>query len=62
MKRSSFVIDSEWLVDDAGLILKDPLNVLKFFSLNVPEKVLVPGVAMRDALNSSCDSHIINFK
>ena len=32
MKRSSFVIDSEWLIDDTRFVLKDPLNVLKFFS------------------------------
>jgi hypothetical protein len=62
MKRSSFVVDSEGLVNDARFVLKDPLYVFDILPLDVPEQVLVPGVAVSDALNSSSDTHYKQFE
>ena len=62
MQSSSFVIDSERIINDARFILKHPLYVFDILSLNIPVKILVPRVTMSNTLNSSSHSHIINFK
>lgn len=46
MKRSSFVVDSQGIVDDSRLVFKYPLNIWYIFALDIPEKIFVPSVAV----------------
>lgn len=52
MERGGFVVDGETAVDEVRSFVEKLSDFGKILSLNVPEEVLVGGIAMSDALDS----------
>jgi len=57
MQRCGFVVGCQGLIDDFRFGLEDPLDFLDVFLFNVPEEILVPGVAVGYAFVDASNAH-----
>ena len=59
MQRGGLVVDSQRLIDELWFVLEDPFYFIDFSAFDVVEEILVPGVAMGDALDGASYSHVV---